>query len=61
MKQLIEARIDELAEDMDFNRPLTCLEFMRQIVVETTIVLDTDFAPDEHFVFIRLPIVGQYE
>jgi len=62
VKQLIEARLDsELMEQMDFKYPHICLDLMTQMVVETTTVLDTDFAPDEHFVYFKLPIGVDYE
>lgn len=62
MKQLIEARLDsEFMDEMDFSQPYVCLELLRQMVIETTTVLDTDFAPEEHFVYFRLPIGVDYE
>ena len=54
MKQLIEARLEDI--ELDYSQPFVCLELLRQMVIETTTVLDTDFAPDEHFVYFRLPI-----
>jgi hypothetical protein len=47
--------------EMDFRYAHICLDLMTQMVVETTTVLDTDFAPDEHFVYFKLPIGVDYE
>lgn len=58
MKQLIEARLEDI--ELDYSKPFVCLELLRQMVIETTTVLDKDFAPDEHFVYFRLPI-GNYD
>ena len=58
---LIEARLGDILEEFDFNQPYHALGMLSQIVVETTTVLNADFAPDEHYVFIRLPIVSDYE
>lgn len=56
--QPIEARLEDI--ELDYSQPYLCLELLKQIVAETTTVLDTDFAPDKHFVFVRLPI-GEYD
>lgn len=57
MKTLIEARLQDI--ELDYRYPYACLDFLREMVMETTTVLDRDFAPEEHFVYFRLPI-GEY-
>ena len=59
MNVLVELAIPE--DEIDARYPYTALAHLRDLVIETTTMLDTDFAPDNHHVYIRLPIGGQHE
>lgn len=56
MKTLVEVVVDE-PDLLNFNYPYSVMSDMREVIMQATVILDTDFPEDApHLCIFRLPV-----